>query len=292
MTTVDRPDTGRDTGGTGAGAPTDPLAALPAPRPHRVRAVVTAIAPALGLILLFAGWELYVRVFDVRKLVLPKPSEIVAHVLDNLDFYLEQSWITVQEAFWGFTGALVVAVVVAAGMVHSRIVERATMPVIVLLQSVPVAAIAPVFLIWFGFRSMAAKALVAGLFAFVPFVANAFAGFRAIDPHTHELMRSVHASRWSVFWRLRGPTSLPYLFAAARICVGLALVGAVIGELYTGSVGGLGYQVATAQRRSLIEQLWGSIFVLAFIGVVSVLGVMVLERRLLRWHHSQLLTPP
>jgi NitT/TauT family transport system permease protein len=268
------------------------LADIPPPPRHPVRSFVTAIAPALGLVTLFVGWELYVRIFDVRKLILPKPSDIFRHVFENLGFYAEQSWITIQEAFWGFVGALVVAVVVAAVMVHSRIMERATMPVIVLLQSVPVAAIAPVFLIWFGFRSMLAKALVAGLFAFIPFVANAFAGFRAIDPHTHELMRSVHASRSSVFRRLRVPTSLPYLFAAARICVGLALVGAVIGELYTGSVGGLGYQVATAQRRSLVEQLWGSIFVLAFIGVVSVLAVMLLERRLLRWHHSQLLTGP
>jgi NitT/TauT family transport system permease protein len=273
---------------TAASSPVD----LPPPRQHRVRGIVTAIAPALGLTILFVGWELYVRIFDVRKLILPKPSEIVRHVVDNWEFYLEQSWITVQEAAWGFFGALLVAGVVAAAMVHSRIVERATMPVIVLLQSVPVAAIAPVFLIWFGFRSMAAKALVAGLFAFVPFVANAFAGFRAIDAHTHELMRSVHASRAAIFLRLRVPTSLPYMFAAARICVGLALVGAVIGELYTGSVGGLGYQVATPQRRSLMDQLWGSIFVLAFIGVVTVLGVMLLERRLLRWHTSQFLTPP
>jgi NitT/TauT family transport system permease protein len=265
---------------------------LPPPPPHRVRRAVTIVAPALGLTVLFVGWELYVRIFDVRKLVLPRPSEIVAHVWDNLDFYVEQSWITIQEAWWGFFGALVVALVVATFMVHSRIIERATMPVIVLIQSVPVAAIAPVFLIWFGFRSMAAKALVAGLFAFVPFVANAFAGLRGIDPYAHELMSTVHASRRAVFWRLRLPTSLPYLFAAARICVGLALVGAVIGELYTGSVGGLGYQVATAQRRSLVEQLWGSIFVLAFIGVVAVLGVMLLERRLLRWHASQLFASP
>jgi NitT/TauT family transport system permease protein len=268
------------------------ISALPPVPRHPVRELVTTIAPALGLITLFVGWELYVRIFDVRKLILPKPSDIFRHVIENLSFYAEESWITIQEAFWGFAGALVVAGVIAALMVHSRIMERATMPVIVLLQSVPVAAIAPVFLIWFGFRSMAAKALVAGLFAFVPFVSNAFSGFRSIDPHTHELLHSVHASRWSVFWRLRVPSSLPYMFAAARICVGLALVGAVIGELYTGSVGGLGFQVATAQRRSLIDQLWGSIFVLAFIGVVSVLGVMVLERRLLRWHHSQILAGP
>lgn len=291
MTTIDQSPT---EAGAGAGIGEDSSVPVvpPPPRPRRLRAVVTAIAPALGLVLLFAGWEAYVRIFEVRKLVLPRPSEIAGHVVDNAGFYTEQSWITVQEAFFGFVGALAVAVVVAATMVHSRIMERATMPVIVLLQSVPVAAIAPVFLIWFGFRAMTAKALVAGLFAFVPFVANAFAGFRAIDPHTHELMRSVAASRWSIFWRLRVPTSLPYLFAAARICVGLALVGAVIGELYTGSTGGLGYQVATAQRRVLIDQLWGSIFVLALIGVVTVLVLMMIERWALRWHTSDLLAGP
>jgi NitT/TauT family transport system permease protein len=88
------------------------------------------------------------------------------------------------------------------------------------------------------------------------------------------------------------PTSLPYLFAAARICVGLALVGAVIGELYGGSTAGLGYQINTAQRRTLIDQLWGSIFVLASIGVIAVLGLMALERWVLRWHTSDLLHGP
>ncbi|MEM8904870.1 MAG: ABC transporter permease subunit, partial [Actinomycetota bacterium] len=157
---------------------------------------------------------------------------------------------------------------VAVVMAHSRVMERATMPVIVLIQSTPVAA----------------------LFAFIPFVANAFTGFRAIDAHTYELLRSVDASRWEIFWRLRFPHSLPYLFSAARICVGLALVGAVIGELYGGSTSGLGYQVRSAQARSLVDQLWGSIFVLAFMGVVLTLLLAIVERRILRWHTSQSLT--
>ncbi len=253
------------------------------------RRLAMFVAPALGLALLFGGWELYVRAFDVRPLTLPRPSDVVAHIVDNPGFYADNAWVTVVEAFWGFVAAFVAGVVVATFMAHSRLAERATMPVIVLVQSTPVAALAPVFLIWFGF-TMTPKVLIAALFAFIPFVANALTGFRAIDAHSYELLRSVDASRWEIFWKLRFPQALPYLFSAARICVGLALVGAVIGELYGGSFSGLGYQVRSAQARSFVEQMWGSIFVLALIGVVAVIAVTALERWLLRWHTSQSLT--
>ena len=171
-------------------------------------------------------------------------------------------------------------------MAHSRFVERATMPIIVLVQSTPVAVLAPVFLLWFGF-SPTPKILVAALFAFIPFVANALTGLRSVDRDTLEVMRSVDASRREILWNLRLPHALPGLFSAARICVSLALVGAVIGELYGGSTQGLGYQARIAQSRSLVDQLWGSVLSLALIGIVLTLGVMALERRTLRWHTSQ-----
>jgi NitT/TauT family transport system permease protein len=118
-------------------------------------------------------------------------------------------------------------------------------------------------------------------------VTNALVGLRSIDIDSLEVLRSVDASRWEVFWRLRLPHALPALFAAARICVSLALVGAVIGELYGGSTSGLGYQVRSAQARSYVDQLWGSILCLALVGIVSTLLVVMAERRLLRWHPSQ-----
>lgn len=247
------------------------------------------LAPLAGLVVLIGGWELYVRASDVRRLTLPAPSYVLDHLASNLSFYAGQAWITFQEAAWGFVVALVVAVVLAIFMAHSRFVERAALPVVVLVQCTPVAALVPVFLLWFGFRSGGPKILVAALFAFVPFVANAHAGFRSIDPDTFELLRSVDASRREVFFRLRVPHSLPYLFSAAKVCVGLSLVGAVIGELYGGSLGGLGFQIRTASARSLADQLWGSIFALALMGVVLTLALAVLERRLLRWHASQTL---
>ncbi len=129
--------------------------------------------------------------------------------------------------------------------------------------------------------------LVAALFAFVPFVSNLFTGLRSVEPATLELLRSVDASRWEVLVRLRLPQCLPNLFAAARICVGLALVGATVGEWLGGATGGLGVQIRTAQARTLIDQLWGSIVTLAVMGVACTLLVGALERVLLRWHSSQ-----
>jgi NitT/TauT family transport system permease protein len=261
----------------------------PGPGPGRWSWART-VAPAVGLGLLFGVWELYVRLAGVRPLILPPPSRVVAHVADNTGFYLRNGRVTVGEALTGLVAAFLAAMVVASAMAHSRFVERATLPVIVLVQSTPVAALAPVFLVWFGFGA-APKVLVAALFAFVPFVTNALVGLRSIDSDSLEVLRSVDASRWEVFWRLRLPHALPALFAAARICVSLALVGAVIGELYGGSTSGLGYQVRSAQARSYVDQLWGSILCLALVGIVLTLLVVMAERRLLRWHSSQTTTP-
>ena len=244
------------------------------------------VAPVVGLLLFFTVWEIYVRVAGIRRLVLPTPSSVLRHLVEEPGFYWRNAQTTMKEAAWGFALAFVAALIVATFMAHSRFVERATLPVIVLLQSTPVAVLAPVFLIWFGFNSWP-KILVAMIFCFIPFVINAFTGLRAVDANTFELMQSVSASRWEIFWKLRLPHSLPYLFSAARICVGLSLVGAVIGEMFGGSTAGLGNAARIGQTRLLVDQLWGSIFVLAFIGVMGNLLLAVVERRVLRWHSSQ-----
>ncbi|MYE76661.1 MAG: ABC transporter permease [Acidimicrobiaceae bacterium] len=258
----------------------------PPEAPRRpVRRAALLVAPFAGLTAFFVGWELYVVVRNLRPLTLPLPSDVIIHVVENPGFYSRNGLVTIQEAFWGFWIAFFAALFVATWMAHSQFVERATMPVIVLMQSTPVAVLVPIFLLWFGFSPWP-KILTAMLFAWVPFVANALIGLRSIDSETHELLRSVNASRWEIYWRLRIPHSLPYLFAAGRICVGLALVGAVVGEFFN-SREGLGNAARVAQSRLLVDQLWGSVFVLAFIGVAFVLLLIAVERRVLRWHASQ-----
>ena len=258
----------------------------PPERPQRVRRSAMTVAPIVGLVAVFGIWELYVYLFDIPLLTLPRPWDIVQHIRDEPGFYWRHARVTLIEATWGYGLALGTSLLVATFMAHSRFVERASMPVIVLLQSTPVAVLAPVFLIWFGFGYWP-KVMVATVFCYIPFTINEFTGLRAFDPNAYELLRSVSASRWEIFWKLRFPQSLPYLFSAGRLCVGLALVGAVIGEMFGGSTEGLGNTARVGQVRLLIEQLWGSIFVLALIGVIGNLLLAAVETRVLRWHSSQ-----
>jgi NitT/TauT family transport system permease protein len=259
--------------------------ALRARRQRRRHLMVTIVAPIVGLVVFFGGWQLWVDVRHVKPIVLPAPSRVFDHLWHNPGFYWRHARTTIWEASLGFTIALVIALVVATFMAHVPFLEKAILPIVVLIQVTPIIAYAPAIIIWLGFGTKP-KVIIAALVCFVPFLVNAVAGFRSIDPNSYEVMRSVNASKSEIYWKLRFPQSLPYLFTAARIAVGLALIGAVLGEFFA-STKGLGWTLKTAQARILVDQLWASIFVLAFIGVVAMVLIGIVERRVLRWHYSQ-----
>lgn len=240
----------------------------------------------VGLALFFGLWELFVRVTDTPTFLLPAPSEIVADMADDPGFYVHNGWVTIKEAALGFAVALGAALVIGTFMAHSRAVEQAVRPVAVLIQVTPIIAYAPAIVIWLkgGTDSIL---LITALVCFTPFLFNAVTGLRSVDPASLDLLRSVDASRWEIFWKLRLPHSLPYLFSAAKIAVGLALIGAVLGEFFALVDSGLGVAIKKAQAYNESLQLWGSIYALALIGSLGVALVDVLERSVLRWHSSQ-----
>ena len=247
------------------------------------RSLLPPIVGVGGFLLL---WQLLVTVLDIPQFELPAPSSILRHIASDPRFYIDNARVTVWEAFLGFWLGLAGALAVATVMAHSRFIEHAVTPLAVLVQVTPLIAYAPALVIWLGFGL---KPILVGtaLVCFVPFLFNAVVGFRSIDAATHELLRSVDASRREVFFRLRVPHALPYLFSAARIAVGLALIGAVLTEFFAGVSSGLGWAVKQAQSFNLTLQLWGSIFVLAFLGAAATLLITALENVALRWHSSQ-----
>jgi NitT/TauT family transport system permease protein len=254
--------------------------------PRRGRILRTILAPVIGVVIFLGLWQLLVWLFDIPEYLLPPPSQIFHHIFSDIRFYISNARTTLWEASLGFLVALVLAVAAATVLAHNRFVEQASLPLVVLIQVTPIIAYAPAIVIWLGF-GLKPILVITALVCFVPFLVNAVTGFRSVDPATHELMQSVSASRREVFFRLRVPHALPYLFSAARIAVGLALIGAVLGEFFAGVTSGLGYAVKVAQARSLTLQLWGSIYVLGFLGAVAVVFVSALERLVLRWHSSQ-----
>jgi NitT/TauT family transport system permease protein len=253
---------------------------------RRGRLLRTILAPVIGIVIFLGLWQLLVWVFDIPEYLLPAPSQIFRHIFSDIRFYTSNARTTLWEASLGFLIALLLAVAAATVLAHNRFVEQASLPLVVLIQVTPIIAYAPAIVIWLGF-GLKPILVITALVCFVPFLVNAVTGFRSVDPATHELMRSVSASRREVFFRLRVPHALPYLFSAARIAVGLSLIGAVLGEFFAGVTSGLGYAVKVAQARSLTLQLWGSIYVLGFLGAVAVVFVSALERLVLRWHSSQ-----
>lgn len=244
------------------------------------------LAPIVGVVGFLAIWEILVVAFDIRVSLIPRPTKILQSINGDKSFYWRHARATIWEAFAGFVLAFLAAMLTAAVMAHVRFLERAVSPLLILLQVTPIIAYAPAIVLWLGpgFKPIVVITAVA---CYVPFVVNATIGFRSVDPTLIELARSVNASRVEVFVKLRLPSALPALFSAARIAVGLALIGAVLGEWFGLVRVGLGYAVKVAQSTSLVLQLWSAIFVLAIIGGLAIVLIGIVERVVLHWHASQ-----
>lgn len=241
------------------------------------------LAPVVGVAGFLLAWELLVRGFDVQAFELPAPSRVLAHLADDPSFYARNAWVTFREAALGLALAFVAALVLAIVAAQVPFVERALHPVVVLVQVTPVIAYAPAVVIWLG-AGMAPILLLTVLVCFVPFFFNGVTGLLSVDPATLELLESVNARRHEILWRLRLPHAVPYLLAAARIAVGLALIGAVLGEFFALVDEGLGVAIKKAQAFNDVDQLWGAIFTLALLGSLMIGALDLLERAVLRWH--------
>ena len=240
--------------------------------------------PALALALLFAAWEAWVRLRDVREYLLPAPSAVARALADDPERYLDAASATLVAAAGGLLIATTLALALAIAMAHSRAVERALYPPALLLKLTPIVAVYPLFTIWFGF-GLWPKMLVAALITFFPTLVNAVVGLRSVDPAALDALRSLDASPAQLLWRLRLPSSLPYLFAALRISVPLALIGAVVAEFLSGD-GGMGQLILIANGDLDTATLFAAVAVLVTMGVTLTAVLAYGERRVLFWHAS------
>jgi NitT/TauT family transport system permease protein len=201
--------------------------------------------------------------------------------------FLDAAAVTLQEAAVGLGVSFVVAFALAVAMSHASIIDRAVMPLAVVVYVTPVVALAPAFVVAFGFGSLPGY-LITGLIVFFPLLVNSLVGLRSIDPEARDYLRSLNASRAEILWRLRFPSSLPYLFAAARICFPLAVIGAVVAEFSApGEVSvGLGTVIINANNATNLPQLYAAVACLSLLGLALTAIVLLVERRALGWHVS------
>ena len=241
--------------------------------------------PAALVAALLAGWELYVRLSSISPLILPAPSRVLAQLWIFRTEALRHLVPTVVEALVGLSIAVVIAVAVAAAMDRFTTLQRALAPVLVASQTVPVVAIAPLFILWFGF-GLAPKVLIVVLVTFFPIVVALLTGFAAVPSEAADLMRSYGAPPAVTFRKLRWPAALPSFFGGLRIAATYAVIGAVFGE-YVGAREGLGIWMQLSQNAFRTDLVFAAIGLTALVSVGLYVVVLGLERLVIPWHVSQ-----
>lgn len=255
----------------------------PETRGRRSRLVSAEILyPALSISVLLVVWHLVVVGFQLSSTFLPTPAAAFSKVVLSYDTFATHGLVTVYEVLAGFLLSVVIGVSTAFLMVWSRAIDKVVSPVLVFLQTVPYISIAPLLLIWFGF-GLTPKIVVSFLMGYFPIVVAVAAGMNAVESDMVELIRSMAASKWQIFWKGRLPNALPYLFNGAKISVALATSGAIVGE-YVGSDRGLGYLIVVANGDTNAELLFGTIIVVSAFGVSLFWLIRWIEMIAIPWH--------
>jgi NitT/TauT family transport system permease protein len=230
--------------------------------------------------LLFVWWAL-VALFNVKPFIAPAPQVVAVTLFQKADVLLANLWPTAIEAIAGFLIGNLVAIAIATLFVHRKTIELAFFPIVVLVNSIPVVAKAPILVLLLG-NGMAPKIAIAAVICFFPTLVNMVRGLEAVSPQALELMHILSASKWEIFIRLRLQTSVPYLFAALKIAASAAVVGAIVGE-WIGSQVGIGALIIQATYNFDSALLYATVVCGSTFSVLFFLTVCLLERLCKRW---------
>lgn len=262
-------------------------------RAARLRSFLRTIWPPLLVFVVFVAvwWVVSATIYGDRNYLLPRPNGVVQAIGDNWRLILEGTWITFTSAATGFVLAIIIGMSGAVVMSLSKALERSFYPYAVLLQTVPIVAVAPVIVLWFGYNQTAVI-VIAFMIAVFPILNNTLLGLASADRNQLDLFRMHRANKLTEFFKLRFPGALAHIFAGLRISAGLSVVGAIVGEFIIGSggeQGGLGVKVIFAQIRLQTDLLFAEVLAATLLGfaffmVVSVLGSLTLRS----WHESAL----
>jgi NitT/TauT family transport system permease protein len=245
---------------------------------------------ALRLLLIavfLAVWETAVRLFEIPMFILPTPSSVFTALYRGIasSLYVDHIWITLSETLLGFVLGTSLAFVFGTVIALSRPVEYFLYPFIVMFQSMPKVALAPLIIVWFGL-GLASKVVNAALVAFFPLMVNTIVGLRSAEEDKVNLMKSLAASRTQIFWMLQLPNAMPYIFAGLEIAMIFALIGAIVAE-FVGAQAGLGMLIQSMNFTMDVAGQFSVLLLLSLLGLLLNGIVIGVRRRVLFWDASQ-----
>lgn len=251
-------------------------------RKNRRKAI---LAPAVLVVLVVAAWEFGVDLLKMPPYLLPKPTVIAEVLVGNPDLYFEHGLRTFQEVAIGYIIAVLVAIPLAMAISEWKIVERAIYPILVSSHSVPKSAIAPLFIVWFGFGIMP-KILIVFLISFFPIIISSVVGLKSLEQEKRYLALALGLTKKDAFFKIQLPHALPSIFGGLKVGITLAVVGAVVAE-FVGADAGLGYLLIVAGSSVDTTRVFAGLICLMILSTVLFFSVGLAEKWSIPWHISQ-----
>jgi NitT/TauT family transport system permease protein len=261
--------------------------------------------PPVGLFVIFVSiWQGLTVALAIPRYILPKPTEIVTVLADEKGAIIAAAmWITFLEAILGFLLAVVVGLLAAIVMTQNKLLERSLYPYAIMLQTIPIVAVAPIIVIYIGTDLVTLGlgpltigavtkpvVVIAFIIALFPIISNSTAGLTSTDHNLLTMFELYNAGWWQRMWKLKLPAALPYIMTGLRISAGLAVIGAIVGEFIAGiggARGGLGYVIVSAANRLEMAYLFAAALASSLLGIIIFIAVSQLSGRFLRhWHES------
>jgi len=242
----------------------------------------TPLLPLLTFAVLLLIWEFGTRLFNVPTYVLPAPSRILQgfNAIPS-GRWLEHIWSTLRVALIGYTVSVLVSLPIAIGLAKSKIISRVVYPLLVVIQSVPVVAVAPIIIVVLG-TDDAPRVVITFMISFFPLVVSMTTGLMATPPELLELSRSLRASAWREVSQIRLPYAIPYVFSGLKISITLAVIGAVVAE-FVAAEKGLGYFIQFSTSMFKLPQAWAGLLVLITMSLLLFQLVSLIQRVFFRW---------
>lgn len=242
--------------------------------------LLSKLAPVATVAAFLLAWEGAVRMLHVPIYMLPPPSMVLHDVIFQYSYFLKNAIATAWAIMLGFALAVIVGVPMATLMVYSKAFSEAIHPVLITAQVLPKVALAPLFIVWFGF-GLLPKVIMTFLIAFFPIVIDTLTGLMSVRAESLMLIRSMGGSRWQSFWKVRLPTALPSMFAGFKIAMTFAVVGAIVAE-FVASDSGLGYVLVEARANLATVTVFAAITWLIAMGFAFYYIVELAERIVLK----------
>ncbi len=245
------------------------------------RGLALGIPAVLSVVSAFLVWEIYVRLSGISPLMLPAPSRVLNQIVLNRGLLWDNTVPTMKATFAGFALSLTVAFSLSVALDFMPRVRRALFPIFVVSQTLPLVAIAPLVVLWFGFELTPIVLLVA-LVTFFPMLVALVDGYAATDPEIEDLMRSMGATRGQIFRSARFPSAMPYFFAGLRISITYAVVAAIFAE-YVGARAGLGIVILNAKNSFRPDLVLAAVVISSALTLALFAITALLQRVVLRW---------